>query len=113
MRYQHLCSALLCGVIVAPPLAAEWQLSAAEWARPRHADWLLQTSALTTPVTQLLANPNVRLRLRYAGGEAGVVWANELQAWLVALGIASDRIEQLPGRVPEQQLQLQVIHAGD
>jgi hypothetical protein len=85
-----------------------WQLSALEWAQPRHGEWLVRQPALVGAVTELQQYPGSHLLIRYPGGDEGVLWAEELQAWLVALGIASNRIERLPGSGAADRIQLEV-----
>lgn len=85
-----------------------WEITASEWARPRHGDWLVSQPALTAAIEQFQHTPNARLEIRYPGGDEGVLWAEELQAWLVALGVASDRIERVPGSGAADRVQIQV-----
>ncbi len=98
-------------LVIALPVSAEtvWTLTAAEWARPRHGEWLVAHPALSAALDKLQQSPHNRLRLRYPGGDEGVLWAEELQAWLVALGLESERIEKLPGSGGEAAIQLEVI----
>lgn len=98
-------------LIVALPLRAEtvWELSAADWARPRHGEWLVEQPALSAAIERLQQSPQSVLQLRYPGGDEGVLWVEELQAWLVALGLESERIVTLPGSGAEQAIQLEVI----
>jgi len=85
-----------------------WQLSALEWAQPRHGEWLVRQPALAGAVAALQQQPGARLLIRYPGGDEGVLWAEELQAWLVALGIGSNRIERIPGSGAADRIQLEV-----
>lgn len=84
------------------------QITAAEWAQPRSGTMILHHPALNAAVHQLLAKPDAVLEVRYPGGDDGSIWARELQAWLVALGIASSRIHLLPGSDAADLLQLRV-----
>ena len=86
-----------------------WQISAEEWTRPRHGEWLAQHPALGGAVMQLQQEPQSRLQLRYPGGDEGVLWAEELQSWLVALGIASSRLELVPGSSRADVIQLNLV----
>lgn len=85
-----------------------WQLSAAEWAQPRHGEWLVREPALVAAVNTLQQEPDTHILIRYPGGDEGVLWADELQAWLVALGVASNRIEQIPGSRAADRIELEV-----
>lgn len=62
------------------------------WALPRTAEVIAQNKAIAGVVRQLLDEPEQRLLLRYPEGEWGELWGMELQAWLVSLGVRSDRI---------------------
>lgn len=86
-----------------------WQLSAQEWARPRHGDWLAHQPALAGAIDQLQQHPQSRLQIRYPGGDEGVLWAEELQSWMVALGLASNRIELVPGSGKADLIQLSIV----
>jgi hypothetical protein len=85
-----------------------WQISALEWSQPRHGEWLVRQPALSGAVAALQQRPEAHLLIRYPGGDEGVLWAEELQAWLVALGIASSRIERIPGSGGADRIQLEV-----
>lgn len=88
---------------------ASWEISAQEWAQPRHGEWLISHPALSGAVDQLQRNPQSRLQVRYPGGDEGVLWAQELQSWLVALGLGSERIELVPGSSKADRIQLKVV----
>jgi len=100
-------------LIVALPASAEevWTLDAADWARPRHGEWLASHPPLVAAIGALQQSPHSVLQLRYPGGDEGTLWVGELQAWLVALGLESERIEALPGSSAEDAIQLEVIAA--
>lgn len=83
-------------------------ITAAEWAQPRSGEALLRHPALRQAVTQLQASGTALLEIRYPGGDSGSLWARELQAWLVALGVESARIRLVPGSVAADQLQLRI-----
>ncbi len=84
-----------------PPLQAAEQpvavIGAEFWSMPRHADQLLAQTPLQAAVQQLWVEPESYLILHYPNGESGEVWGLELQAWLVSLGVTSDRIELRAG----------------
>lgn len=101
--------------LVTMPVSAEVMgtLSAAEWARPRHGEWLSAHPTLVAVMEQLQQSPQSVVQLRYPGGDDGVLWAEELQAWLVALGLESERIETLPGSGDNSVIQLEVVEMPD
>lgn len=88
---------------------APWRISAQEWAQPRHGDWLVTQPALAGAIAELQQDPQSRLQVRYPGGDEGVLWAEELQSWLVALGVASSRIELAPGSSKADLIELNIL----
>jgi hypothetical protein len=86
-----------------------WQITALEWAQPRHGEMLVRQPALAATIGRLQQQPQARLRIRYPGGDEGVLWAEELQAWLVALGLASNRIERIPGSSKADTIMLEIV----
>lgn len=86
-----------------------WRISALEWAQPRHGEWLVRHPVLAEAVDELQQQPQSQLQIRYPGGDEGVLWAEELQAWLVALGVPSSRIERVPGSSIAGMIQLDIV----
>lgn len=102
---------LLLLIVMAMPVAAAdtpMTITASEWAQPRSGETLLRHPALSHAVQQLQANGNAVLEIHYPGGDSGSLWARELQAWLVALGVESARIRLVPGSDAPDQLQLRI-----
>jgi len=83
-------------------------VTAADWARPRTGEALLQHPALVQVMSKLHDGQHVQLV--YPGGDEGSLWVHELQAWLVSLGLSSQRIELLPG---SQRLDAIELHISD
>ena len=102
-------------LVMALPVCAEtqWEISAADWAKPRHGEWLVKHPALLSAISTLQQSPHTVLQLRYPGGDEGVLWVEELQAWLVALGVESRRIDTLPGSGGRSVVQLEVVVVPD
>lgn len=102
--------AMMCLLLWAP--AAVWAadaplyVTAAQWAQPRSGAMVSRLPALATAMHRLKAGQ--RLQLYYPGGDEGSLWANELRAWLVALGLSSRRIELLPGSSREDAIEVRV-----
>lgn len=90
--------------------AEEGIITAATWAQPRHGEWLLQQEGIATAVRALQRSPDARLQLRHPGGDEGALWAGELEAWLIALGVPSSRIDSIPGSASADSIQLHVQH---
>lgn len=94
-------SLILSSLWVSPPARAAEQtvavVGAEFWAMPRHAEQLLALAPLTAAVQQLMQEPEAYLVLNYPASEFGELWGLEFQAWLVSLGIVSDRVELRAG----------------
>lgn len=98
-KRRALACALLLGI--ATPASA-WTLDASTWARPRSGATIAAMPPLAEVVDAWSKRPGDRIVIRHPGGEGGDVWAAELRAWLVALGIPGGRIELVGGGEPEQ-----------
>ncbi len=85
-----------------------WMIEAIDWARPRHGEWLLREPSLSAAVDALERHGGA-LEIRYPGGDNGSLWAGELRAWLVALGLDSARIELRPGSASAQRIEIRRI----
>ena len=107
LRHSVALLLLLTPILVCGEEALE--ISALEWAQPRHGEWLVRQPALAAAIGQLQQQPHSRLQIRYPGGDEGVLWAEELQAWLIALGVASNRIERVPGSSEADMVQLEIV----
>jgi hypothetical protein len=112
---------LLFFLIVSPSMALEpavpvlaetssadrYVLTAEMWARPRSGKAVLAMPPVRAAARDLVQTPGSQLLIRYPGGDEGSIWAEELQGWLVSLGIEPTLIEMRPGSTPEQiELQL-------
>lgn len=104
---------LLCILLALPMAHAEqdgvFVLSNAEWNIPRTTQSVIAIPAIRQAVQAYEATSLATIQLRYAGGDEGTLWANELRSWLVALGIASADIDLLPGARDPGQLELRVV----
>ncbi len=102
--------AILLTLTTLPALASGGMISAAEWAQPRSGEWVLQQPVIAEVVRALQQQPGARLQLSHPGGDEGTLWAEEVQAWLIALGVPSSRIERVPGSGSADTIQLQLQH---
>jgi hypothetical protein len=75
---------------------ADQAVTAEQWASPRHGESLVALVPLRGIMQELSGDPQARLVIRRPDGETGLLWAEELQSWLVALGLSSARIEIVP-----------------
>lgn len=104
---------LLLALLPFDALAAEsWQLSAADWSRPRSGLAVQQLPPLANAVRAWQAavesGDDAHLLLVHPGGEAGSLWASELRDWLVALAVPPQAIELVPGGLPPDRLELKL-----
>lgn len=89
-------------------------ITADDWARPRSGESLVQMPALKSTVREYLDTKNERGRrilIRHPRGEEGVLWAEELRGWLVALGIPSDDVAVSPTSTRVDAIELAVTEA--
>ena len=106
------------GVLFCAPLllsaasAGEYSIHAEVWARPRSGEALLSLPALQNLLRDFDANPRSTIEIRYPGGEEGVLWAEELQDWLVAFGVPSARIDTVVGSGVEDSIRVLLDKSG-
>ncbi len=86
-----------------------WSLGADDWARPRDGVAILQMPPLPEVAEAWEQQPDQRLIVRYPGGEEGLLWANELRSWLVALGIPSQHQELIAGSRGPDHIELELM----
>lgn len=114
-RLAAWCCGALVLAFVSPSMAETPTLSAVtaeEWARPRRGETVAGMPALQQAVRQLQQRPSARLVLFYAGGDDGNLWAEEIRAWLVALGVPGARIELRSGLDGPDRVELIVEGGG-
>ena len=78
-------------------LEASFEIGAEQWARPRSGERVVAYEALQKLVRLLDQHAAAVVNIRYAGGDDGQLWAEELRGWLVALGLPGDRIRLRTG----------------
>jgi hypothetical protein len=91
-------------------------ISADDWARPRSGGSLVQMPALKRTVRDYLSQNHKggqRILIRHPRGEEGVLWAEELRGWLVALGIPSADIAVSPESTRIDAIELAVMDADN
>ena len=99
-------------------------ISAEDWARPRSGESLVRMPALKRTVRDYLDQKSdqkssqnnrrgQRIFIRHPGGEEGVLWAEELRGWLVALGIPSTDIAVSPESSRIDTIELAVMDADN
>lgn len=106
----------LLAALIAVPAGAEEStqiLSADEWARPRSGESLVGMPALADTVRDYLASSNGRISIRHPPGEEGVLWAEELRSWLVALGVPSADIALSPESTRFDAIELAITEGNE
>ena len=97
-------------------------ITAEDWARPRSGESLVRMPALKRTVRDYLDQKRKssqkdqrgqRISSRHPRGEEGVLWAEELRGWLVALGIPSADITVNPASGRIDAVELAVTDADD
>jgi hypothetical protein len=102
---------LLFAMLIPAVNAETWQLHREQWSGPRSGERILAIPVLRQVMASLAQNPKTSLLIRYPGGEDGIIWVSELEAWLVALGMESSRIETRPGSPSADIIELEIVPA--
>ncbi len=76
---------------------------------PRSVAYLLRYPPLAQAVAQLRIHPDAYFLIHYPGGDEGMLWLNELQSWLVALGVSSEKMELIPGSSKQSVIEIEVV----
>jgi len=87
------------------------ELQSETWEVSRHGELLIKIPALTTIINKWSEDTKQKIELRYPGGEAGVLWVEELMDRLISLGIPSSAIQLLPGSNAEDIIHVVLIEA--
>lgn len=88
----------------------QFNLHAETWDTQRHGETLLKIPALKSVIEQWSKNPKQRIELRYAGGEEGELWVEELQDWFVSLGVPSNALQILAGSNAQDIINIVLIN---
>lgn len=84
------------------------EVSAEQWARPRSGERIIAFASLQDLVHRLDERASTVVTIRYAGGDEGLLWAEEMRGWLVALGIPGDRVRLYAGLEIQDRLVLEI-----
>jgi hypothetical protein len=86
-------------LVLGGPAAADprAQISADEWARPHGGASLATNAGLREVIQGFREKAGREIVIRYHGGDAGQLWAEELRDWLVAMGVPSSAIVLVAG----------------
>jgi hypothetical protein len=108
------CSTALGALLLLSALAAEARelvIGAEEWARPRHGEVLVEMPPVRHAMAALRSDSQAKLLIHHPEGEAGMLWALELQSWLFALGLPQERVATVPSSARADAVYLE-IRAG-
>lgn len=95
--------------VAAPGVAASGvTITAEQWARPRSGEGIVKLPGLVALIEAAERDAANRLVIRFAGGDDGSLWAEELRSWLVALGLPSAHIVLEPGLPQSDRLLLEL-----
>lgn len=83
-------------------------LTQQQWSVPRRVETVLRMPAVMHVLAEFDKTPASQLRILYPGGDEGTLWAHELKAWLVSLGLSSRQIELRPGSGESAAIEMQV-----
>ena len=93
---RHLLALMLC-LMSMPAVGADtdsFTLSADQWALPRSGSALIRLAPVRDAVADWLTTPDAHLVIQHASTDVGNLWADELQDWLMSLGVPADHIDQ-------------------
>ena len=110
MNFLRVTTVAVLVFVVSGASAAEqvWLLGADEWAQPRDGTVMVKMTPLPEVIRAWQGKPHRRLVIRYPGGEEGLLWANELRSWLVALGVPLEQQELVAGSRQPDQIELEL-----
>lgn len=80
------------------------------WDRPRSGGTILAQPAIRQAMNACLAQPGSRLVVHHAAGQEGLLAAEELRSWLIALAVDAGRISLRGGLKPAEPIRLEVIN---
>ena len=72
-------------------------VSSEQWSRISSPEEFMSIAGLRELITEFNQQPQSVLNIHYQGGENGLLWAQQFQNRLVALGIDSERIQLVQG----------------
>lgn len=79
--------------------AGSYTISAEMWMQPRSGQVMLQMPPVRAAVADWMQHSGAKLVILHSGDEMGLLWAGEVEDWLVSLGIpAVDILKQVSGQ---------------
>ena len=99
---------LSCMTFVICHASSVYMLTQEQWAQPKRVENILQMQAIKNTLMEFEKLPGSRLLILYPGGDEGTLWASELKAWLVSMGLSSRQIEIKPGSSESNVIEMRV-----
>ena len=99
---------LVTGGALAADSDASFTRAADVWASPRSGLSVRNMVGVAEAVKRLNSTDSAQLQVHFPQGENGSLWADELRAWLVSLGLESSRIQLYPDASSDHGLTLRV-----
>lgn len=84
-----------------------FEVSAEQWSRPRSGERVIALAPVQNLMRYLDEKTTEIVVIRYAGGDEGLLWAEELRGWLIALGIPGNRVRLHAGLPDSNRLVLE------
>ena len=106
---RMLAGALLCAAAAMAQANDIFTVAPALWDRPRTARSVLEQPAVTQALNQHLSQPRSRLVIHYGYGQAPLLQAEELRAWLMALAVDAGRISLINDVGSNEALKIEVV----
>lgn len=111
----HIAALLVLSCLVLMPVHADEdaagfsrKVNSTLWSSPRNAAAIAAEPAIAAAVEAWHAQPRRVIVVRHAPGETGLLRAEELRDWLVALGVPSQAVDVRAGEDVGDRLQLRV-----
>jgi hypothetical protein len=83
------------------------------WDRPRSGGTILEQPAIRQAVNACLAQPGSRLVVHHASGQDGLLAAEELRSWLIALAVDAGRVALRSGLKPGEPIRIELVKDDD
>ena len=83
------------------------------WDRPRSGGTILEQPAIRQAVNACLAQPGSRLVIHHAAAQEGLLAAEELRSWLVALALDPARVSLRGGLKPGEPQRIELVKDDD
>lgn len=89
--------------------AGGYTITAGMWMQPRSGEVMLHMPPVRAAVRDWMRHPGSHLVILHSGDDVGRLWANEVEDWLVSLGIPSSDIERQVSGQDEESVTLKEV----